>query len=76
MAERKPFWERVAACKHERLSDHCWYWACSNEYCGVGESHCLDCGAYLIECQCGAENGMSGWPRARRRAQERNRRKP
>lgn len=63
------FWERVDACKHENLSpDYAESGPC--DCYGWNESHCLDCGVYIRECQCGAQCGKSGWPHKRWRAIE------
>ena len=61
------FQEKAHNCKHENVSPD--YYAvirCSTPYChGGGEYHCLDCGAYVSECPCGANDGISGWPAKR-----------
>lgn len=60
------FWDKVDKCKHDNLSPiyieniNCW-----TPYCEGTETHCLDCGVYIIKCGCGFCNGMSGWPEKR-----------
>jgi hypothetical protein len=62
------FSDKVIACKHEHLSeDYYEYISCGTDYCSGEEVHCLDCGAYITKCGCGAENDFSGWSIARRR---------
>lgn len=65
------FWDRVEKCKHERESDYYETGNCDTPYCGWSETHCLDCGVYIMKCNCGFCNGMGGWPHSRRRAWER-----
>lgn len=68
------FWDKVSKCKHENISktfnsfEVCW-----TEYCNLTETHCLDCGVYITNCQCGFCNGLSGWPESRHKTQRRNR---
>lgn len=60
------FWDRVANCPHKHLSNH--YGPsihCDTYDCSGMEFHCLDCGVYISECQCGSNNGMSGWSQKR-----------
>jgi len=61
------FWKKVNKCEHKNLSpDYCVMISCSTPYChGGAEVHCLDCGAYITECPCGANDGMSGWSEER-----------
>jgi len=60
------FWRRVLKCEHKHLSKTYSPWVrCDTPYCSAGEDHCLDCGVYITSCQCGANNGMSGWSHAR-----------
>jgi len=66
------FWDRVLECKHENLSpDYYEYVSCGTPYCGGSEVHCLDCGVYMVECGCGCNNGMGGWPYKRHLRQQR-----
>ena len=66
------FWDKVMACEHKRLSpDYLVPIPCGTPYCDGYESHCLDCGAYISECGCGANNGISGWPHKRHYAESR-----
>lgn len=68
-----PFWEKVHACKHERLSPtYCGDVSCT---CGLAcEEHCLDCGVFLCrDDPCGEQVGMSGWPAKRWQAHWRRR---
>jgi len=65
-------WELVGNCKHENHYDD--YYAsgnCGTPYCEWHEFHCKDCGAYIQECGCGYNNGISGWSHARYRAHRR-----
>ena len=63
------FYDRVSKCKHKRLTEHDAWGSCGTDFCGTwSESHCADCGVFIIECLCGDENGMSGWPARRWRA--------
>lgn len=56
------FWEKAHKCSHENLSpDYLGCTTCSTPYCSIVETHCLDCGVFISECGCGANNGMSGW---------------
>jgi len=55
------FWDKVNECKHANLSDYLVPIYCGTPYCTGMETHCLDCGVYISECGCGADNGMSGW---------------
>ena len=60
------FWERVGNCEHKNLSpNYLEYIYCSTPYCSGHEVHCLDCGAYISECGCGCNNGISGWSNKR-----------
>lgn len=66
------FYARVAKCQHKDFTNHYAGGKCGTEYCdGWRESHCRDCGVFLIECPCGCENHMSGWPDRRRRTERR-----
>lgn len=63
------FWRRVRHCTHKNLSPlyfkplACAMSEVGSEGC---ETHCLDCGVYIGKCGCGCNDGMSGWPVARR----------
>lgn len=62
------FWHKVRRCKHKRLSDYNAHTHCANQSLGCEggmESHCLTCGAFITECPCGYENGISGWSNRR-----------
>ena len=60
--KRVSFWDKVYACEHKNLSpNYSEYIYCGTPYCSGSEEHCLDCGAYIQECGCGYNNGMSGW---------------
>ena len=59
------FWDGVLDCSHDNLSDYSKMITCWTPYCSGNEYHCLDCGAYISECRCGCESGMSGWPEKR-----------
>lgn len=63
------FWYKVKHCKHEHISDYFETVPCWTPYCEGSEFHCLDCGVYIRECGCGSENGLSGWPAKRNKAQ-------
>jgi hypothetical protein len=56
-------------CKHERLSpDHYVPVSCGNEHLGCfggRESHCLDCGLFIVDDPCFSTSGESGWPERR-----------
>jgi len=56
------FWDKVDNCDHKNLSpNYLRFVECSTPYCSGDEVHCLDCGVYISKCDCGANNGMSGW---------------
>lgn len=62
------FWERTQGCKHENLSpNYLEFVGCGTPYCCGWETHCLDCGAFIIECGCGFLTSISGWPESRHR---------
>jgi len=65
MEQLSPFWQKALACKHERTRwtnrGGCWTPLCG----GWDEYHCLECGVYITRCDCGTEDGMSGWPHKR-----------
>lgn len=66
------FWNKVDKCKHENMSPGYYEGvSCWTDYCGGQESHCLDCGVYIVKCGCGSCNGMSGWSDKRHRQQQR-----
>ena len=55
-------WEKVSKCKHKNLYNYGHWSLCSTLYCGSEfEYHCRDCNVFFNECDCGVENGMSGW---------------
>ena len=68
------FWDKVEKCNHDNLSQN--YLEpinCGTPYCNGFETHCLDCGVYITQCDCGCENGLSGWPAKRwRKYDDRN----
>jgi hypothetical protein len=54
------FWNKVDQCEHKNISpDYLEYLNCT---CQGTEFHCLDCGVYKANCQCGEMQGQSGWP--------------
>jgi len=60
------FWEKVIACKHENIYPN--YYEpiyCGTPYCTGYEVHCKDCGAYISECDCKSNSGISGWSNRR-----------
>jgi len=63
----RAFWKRVDACTHEVTDSSPNYSALV--YCDVcsnaNEWHCLKCGAYVTECRCGDQSGISGWSHKR-----------
>jgi hypothetical protein len=60
------FWKRVNKCKHINLHPNYFEWVdCQTPYCEGSETHCKDCGAYISECQCHSNDGISGWPQKR-----------
>ena len=68
------FWDKVAGCSHKRISpNYLECWPCDTPYCECVESHCLDCGVYIIECGCLYSSGKSGWPEKRNRVVRRKR---
>ncbi len=58
------FWERVAACgTHEWSPNYLEWYSCT---CGnARERHCLKCGVYETQDDCGERAGMSGWGKKR-----------
>ena len=70
------FWDKVHKCKHDNLSpNYLENIYCGTPYCSGYETHCLDCGVYISECQCGFENGLSGWPSKKYKAHDKKKRK-
>lgn len=59
----RDFWDKAEKCKHENAYPD--YLESINCTCGGYEFHCKDCGAYVSECRCGEQSGMSGWPHKR-----------
>lgn len=55
------FWDKVGVCKHEATENYLENIRCSTPYCSGSEWHCKKCGVYISECDCGSNNGMSGW---------------
>lgn len=69
-------WKKFETCAHEHLTDYYATGRCGTPLCGGWtESHCRDCGAFISECPCGAENGASAWSWRRHKVEERRRRK-
>lgn len=61
------FWDKVEKCKHKNFSsDYSEDVYCGTPWCDGVESHCLDCGVFITECDCHCEDGMSGWSIRRR----------
>lgn len=55
-------------CKHENLyENYLDTWPCPTPYCIAREVHCKDCGRFVTTCECGYNNGESGWPDKRYR---------
>lgn len=52
-------------CNHKNLTDHLVIFSCETPYCRATETHCRDCGAFLISCGCGYNDGIEGWSRKR-----------
>jgi hypothetical protein len=62
-------WNEVMACKHEQVTEHSASGGC--QVCdGWDEWHCRDCGAFVKECDCGCNNGLSGWSSRRWKCRE------
>lgn len=60
------FWNKVSKCEHKNISPN--YYPlirCGTPYCNAEEIHCLDCGVYISDCQCGSNIGLSGWSHRR-----------
>jgi hypothetical protein len=55
------FWDKVSNCKHEATDNYYIQFNCGTPYCTVTEYHCKHCGAYIQECGCGSNDGISGW---------------
>jgi len=71
------FWDKVDNCDHKNLSpNYLQLIGCDTPYCSGDEVHCLDCGVYISECGCGANNGMSGWSDKRWKKYHSSRDKP
>lgn len=58
-------WERVNRCKHPRADLTENHVRCWTEYCEATEEFCPDCRAYIVKCQCGCCNFISGWSERR-----------
>lgn len=62
------FWEKASKCSHVNLSPvYLENIKCDTPFCGGSETHCLDCGVFIIKCGCGYCDGISGWPDSRYR---------
>jgi len=59
------FWDKVLKCKHEPTNNYLADFTCETPYCEATEYHCKKCGAYITECGCGFNNGISGWSHSR-----------
>ena len=60
------FWIRVHNCSHENIDrDYFDSGVCGTPNCRWVEERCLDCGAYIMKCDCGFCNSISGWPQKR-----------
>ena len=71
------FWGKVEKCKHiNESSNYLELISCATPYCVGHEIHCLDCGVYISKCDCGCNNGMSGWSNKRWGIYERKIRNP
>ena len=67
----REFWVKVLRCKHKNLRTTGLVSRCSTPYCGsIREDRCLDCGAFLTSCACGANNETSVWSEAHRSAEK------
>lgn len=56
------FLDKVQNCQHKNFyPDYLESGSCPTPYCGYDESHCKDCGAFIMKCGCGYNNGISGW---------------
>ena len=74
---KETFIQRVTKCRHKNLSEtYLKTWSCATPYCEAEESHCLDCGMFIIVCGCGCENGLSGWSYSRRLVYDRKHKLP
>jgi hypothetical protein len=60
------FWERVAECNHDNLTDYYEPLDCPTPYCSGCEVHCKDCGVFISKCKCGYNDSLDGWSRKRR----------
>jgi hypothetical protein len=60
-----PFWDKVGKCGHEHLTGYYDWSPCENEGCVWEETHCADCGVFIVECACGVNNRLSGWTNRR-----------
>lgn len=61
------FWIKVHNCNHKNITNYSSLITCGTDYCSGDEIHCRDCGIYITTCQCGYNEGMSGWSNLRRR---------
>lgn len=60
------FWDKVYSCEHEWSPNYNPFIHCSTPMCNARERHCVKCGVYEYECQCGDLGyGFSGWPSKR-----------
>ena len=60
------FWDKVCECEHKNLyDDYFEYIYCDTPLCSGNETHCKDCGVFIVTCDCMSSNGMSGWSNRR-----------
>ena len=70
------FWDKVENCNHENFyPDYYVSFECDTPYCTGYEIHCKDCGAYISQCGCNFNNGISGWSYAHHRKLEKKKAK-
>jgi len=70
------FWDKVEKCKHKNFYPNYYVGVyCITPYCSGYEVHCMDCGAYISQCGCNYNNGISGWPHLRYRNWEKKKEK-
>ena len=73
---KETFWDKVDKCKHENFYPNYYVGlGCSTPYCSGYEVHCSDCGAYISQCGCNYNNGISGWSDKRFRSYEKKKAK-
>ncbi len=50
-------------CRHKNIyPDYIDGGKCGTPHCEWEESHCSDCGRFIVKCGCGCWNGEDGWP--------------